>query len=340
MTTRRLPAEWEAQSAVLLTWPHAHGDWGDHLEAAHESFAAMARAIAARQRLIVSCHDEPTRMRVAELTRGLSGVERLLIPSNDIWVRDHGPITVLAGGQPLLLDFRFNGWGNKYPAELDDALISTLAPAAFPGWPLQPLDVVLEGGSIESDGAGTLMTTRRCLLHPSRNPDLDELAMEHALREWFGVRHIRWLDHGELEGDDTDGHVDMLARFAPGNRILYTACDDRRDGHYRPLQAMARELRAFRNADGVPYELIPLPWPPARFDQDDERMPLSYANFLVINGAVLVPVYEVDTDEAALDVIRHAFPGRAVVPIPALPLIAQHGSVHCASMQVPAPAAA
>ncbi len=340
MTDRRLPAEWEPQSAVLLTWPHAHGDWGHHLDEAQQTFAAMARAIASRQRLVISCHDTESLAQVEALTRGLSSVERLLIPSNDIWVRDHGPITVLQSGQPRLLNFRFNGWGNKYPAKLDDQIPRALAPAAFPGTPLESVDLVLEGGSIESDGAGTLMTTRRCLLHPGRNPSLDELATERALRDWLGVRKVLWLEHGELEGDDTDGHVDMLARFAPGNRILYSACDDPDDVHYRPLQAMERELRAFRNSEGAPYELLPLPWPPARHDEDGQRMPLSYANFLVINGAVLVPVYDVPTDQPALELIRHAFPGRAIVPIDALPLIRQHGSVHCASMQIPAPATA
>ncbi|MCC5856844.1 MAG: agmatine deiminase family protein [Ectothiorhodospiraceae bacterium] len=336
MTRRRLPAEWEPQSALLLTWPHRDGDWGNDLEDVQQTFAAMARAVAPRQRLVVACHDQTTETEVRRRTRGLSSVTYLQIPSNDIWVRDHGPITVLEDGRPRLLDFRFNGWGNKYPSALDDRLTAALAPEAFPGLPLESINVVLEGGSIETDGAGTLLTTTRCLLHPSRNPGVERTKLERWLHDWFGVRRVLWLEHGELEGDDTDGHIDMLARFAPGNRILYTACDDRSDPHHAPLEAMAQELERFRAADGSAYRLLPLPWPPARHDENGERLPLSYANFLVINGAVLVPVYDLPTDEPAMDVIRHAFPHRAVIPVPAHPLVRQHGSVHCASMQIPA----
>ncbi len=335
MQNRRLPAEWEPQAAVLLTWPHRNGDWGGNLPEAEQTFMRMARLIASRQPLLVACHDAHSRDQ-AQAAAGTFGARIFEIPSNDIWVRDHGPITVLDNGAPVLLDFRFNGWGNKYPADLDDALTGRLAPQALAGLAVERIDAIMEGGSIESDGDGTIMTTSRCLLHPERNPDLDRRQLERLMDTWFGARQVLWLDHGELEGDDTDGHVDMLARFVPDNTIVYTACDDTADVHHAPLARMEEQLRGFRNAGGQPYRLIPLPWPPARFDEDGKRLPLSYANFLIINGAVLVPVYRVPTDQAALEVIAGAFPDREIVPVDALPLIRQHGSLHCASMQIPA----
>ncbi|MCC5958910.1 MAG: agmatine deiminase family protein [Rhodobacteraceae bacterium] len=323
---------------MLLTWPHGNGDWGSHLRDAERVFAAMAEAIGQRQRVLVACHDSRSRDQVQKIAAAHPAVSAFDVPSNDIWARDHGPITVLDDGVPVLLDFRFNGWGNKHSSELDDALTARLAPLGLPGVALERIDTVMEGGSIESDGAGTIMTTSRCLLHPQRNPDLDRGQLEARMSAWFGARQVLWLDHGELEGDDTDGHIDMLARFVPGNTILYTACDDPRDPHYQPLSRMTEQLHAFRNARGVSYNLIPLPWPPARHDEDGHRLPLSYANFLIINGAVLVPVYQVPTDQQALAVIGNAFPDRTIVPVDALPLIRQHGSLHCASMQIPAPA--
>ncbi len=333
---RWLPPEWAAQQFVVLTWPHDRSDWGDDLEAADSTFRSMAHAIASEERLVIACRDQAHREHVAALLGQLSAATFCIAPSNDIWVRDHGPITVIRDGRLELLDFRFNGWGNRYPADLDNRVTATLVEAgAFADFIHTPVDAVLEGGSVETDGEGTVLLTSRCLLHPSRNGAVDRDWVEARMQEWFGCAHVLWLDHGRLEGDDTDGHVDMLARFAPGRRILYTACDDPADSHHEELAAMAAQLREFRNRDGDPYTPVALPWPPALHDSDGKRLPLSYANFLVINGAVLVPVYGVDTDRDALTRIAEAFPGRQTIPINALPLVRQHGGVHCATMQVP-----
>lgn len=333
---RWLPPEWAAQQSTLLTWPHDQGDWGNDLASVESTFTAMAEAITTQQHLVAVCRDPAHHRHVASLLKELEAVSLVIAPSNDIWARDHGPITVIVDRTAELLDFRFNGWGGKYRADLDDRITSTLVDAGqFPDTRHTRIETVLEGGSIETDGQGTLLVTSSSLLNPNRNGSVDRAWYEAQFEEWFGCDRTLWLEHGYLEGDDTDGHVDMLARFAPDECILYTACDDRTDTHYNALAAMAEELAAFRTRDGRRYTLCPLPWPPETRTGDGERLPLSYANFLIINGAVLVPVYGLSTDDAALRVIADAFPGRNIVPIPSMPLIRQHGSVHCSSMQIP-----
>ncbi len=334
----RLPGEWEPQWAAMLTWPHAGGEWGSELPLVEETFLRLARTIASRQTLLVACHGGELAGRVRHLLRDC-GDQVTVFPtaSNDIWVRDHGPITIIGeDGRPRLLDFRFNGWGGKYPADLDDALTAALArQGAFGNRSVLHLPWILEGGSLDSDGEGTLLTTGRCLLDPRRNPDTDRDWWEEGFRRWFGVSRVLWLAHGELQGDDTDGHVDMLARFITADTIVHVACDDPADPHYHPLHTMKQELDTFRRADGSPYRLIPLPWPSPRHDAQGRRLPLSYANFLLINGAVLVPAYDVPEDVEALELMRSLFPNRDVVPIPAMPLIRQGGAVHCATQHIP-----
>ncbi|HKJ77011.1 MAG TPA: agmatine deiminase family protein, partial [Gammaproteobacteria bacterium] len=249
-----LPPEWAPQSALLLTWPHPHGDWGDDLPEAERAFVAIARETATRQDLIIVCYDEDHRAHVAK-TLAAAGVPaertRLFVaPSNDIWARDHGPITVIAGGRPTLLDFRFNGWGRKYPYQLDDAVTARLhEQGAFGDCRRQAVSLVLEGGSIEVDGRGTLLTTISCLLSPERNPAYDCIGLEGRFGELFSIHRTLWLEHGLLEGDDTDGHIDTLARFCDPRTIAYSACDHPADTHYESLQAMARQLAGFTDAD-------------------------------------------------------------------------------------------
>jgi agmatine/peptidylarginine deiminase len=201
---------------------------------------------------------------------------------------------------------------------------------------LQSVDLILEGGSIDSDGRGTLLTTRHCLLNPQRNPEYDCVGLEGLFGQIFGTRQVLWLDHGELEGDDTDGHIDTLARFCDEHTIAYVRCDDPQDSHYAPLREMERELQAFRDSDGRPYGLVPLPLPAPKRDEHGKRLPATYANFLIINGAVLVPVYGDAQDAVALECLAPCFPGREIVPIHCLPLIHQYGSLHCVTMQLPA----
>lgn len=336
-----LPAEWSPQSAVLLTWPHRHGPLGRILAQVESVFIAIARAVTAHERLLVACLDQAHRDHVAaRLTAAGVAMDRVqlaIAPSNDVWARDHGPITVLRDGRPLLLDFAFNGWGRKYPYALDNALTRTLhAQGVFGTTSLESIDLILEGGSIESDGQGTLLTTRRCLLSPERNPEYDCTGLEGRFAQLFGTERVLWLDHGELEGDDTDGHIDTLARFCDPRTIAYVRCDDPGDSHYAELQAMEAELKALRDATGAPYRLVPLPLPAPKHDEHGKRLPATYANFLIINGAVLLPVYDDPQDAVALERLAPCFPERELIGINCLPLIQQYGSLHCVTMQLPA----
>ncbi len=335
-----LPPEWAPQSGVMLTWPHAHGDWATCLATVEPVFVAIARAVSRRERALIGCYDGAHRAHVAALLRAagvaLTRVVLRVAASNDTWARDHGPITVLCRNEPTLLDFGFNGWGGKYPYELDDAITRRLYESdAFGDTPLQTVDLVLEGGSIEVDGSGTLLTTSRCLLSNTRNPALTRERLEATLKELLGLNRILWLDHGYLAGDDTDSHIDTLARFCDARTIAYVACDDPADEHHAELTAMEQELRKFRAADGTPYRLVALPWPRAKYNEDGERLPATYANFLIINGAVLVPTYDDPADGVALTRLKECFPDREIVAIDCLPLIYQYGSLHCVTMQLP-----
>jgi agmatine deiminase len=338
----RLPAEWEAQAGVMLTWPHPHGDWGAALSAAHVAFAELVAAVVRFEPVLITCYDD-TQLAAVQETLAARGVplDRIgfvLCPSDDVWARDHGPITVYQeGALPTLVDFTFNGWGGKFPAALDNQVTRRLhAAGAFGSVDCRRIDWVLEGGSIESDGQGTILTTRRCLLTDTRNLGVSQRHVEMQLRDRLGAQRVLWLEHGALEGDDTDSHIDMLARFCDLDTIAYTGCDDPSDAHYAELKAMEAELQALRTLRGAPYRLLPLPWPRPAYAEDGHRLPLSYANFLIVNGGVIAPSYGDPADDQALAVLRQAFPEREVVAVPALPLIVQHGSLHCVSMQIPA----
>jgi len=262
----------------MLTWPHAHGDWAPHLERVEPVFVAIARHVARHEKVLVNCYDAAHREHVAARLRADDiNMERVVlrtVSSNDTWARDHGPITVTCENEPLLLDFRFNGWGGKYGYDLDNRITRRLYDeGTFGDVALQTVDLVLEGGSIEVDGSGTLLTTEQCLLAPTRNPGLDRAALESELRELLGLNRILWLRHGHLAGDDTDSHIDTLARYCDARTIAYVSCDDPKDEHYEDLRAMETELKSFVAADGNPYRLVPLPWPQAI--HDDTAMPTS-----------------------------------------------------------------
>jgi len=345
---RRLPAEWELQSGVQLTWPHAETDWGPNLAAAEAVFAQIGAAITRHESLLVVCApsrqsgdagDEERGAVLECLAKAGADPERVYLaaaPSDDTWARDHGPITVLEADRPRLLDFVFNGWGGKFPAEQDTRLTGRLADlGCFGTHPVTAIDLVLEGGSIESDGQGTLLTTRHCLLTPTRNPTLSQSAIEARLREHLGAERILWLQHGALEGDDTDSHIDTLARFCDPATIAYTQATDHQDPQQPELQRMEDQLASFRQANGAPYTLIPLPLP-APIVEAGRRLAATYANFLIINGAVLVPTYDDPTDAVALARLAQAFPGREVIGIDCREIIRQGGSLHCLTMQYPA----
>jgi agmatine/peptidylarginine deiminase len=336
----RLPAEWEIQSGIMLTWPHGHGDWAPSLGQVEPVFRRMAVEIARREDLLINCASPAV---AADIRAGLvaagAPADRLFLAvmaSDDTWARDHGPVTVLDDGRPQLLDFQFNGWGNKYPAELDNAITATLAGrGVFGSTPIKPVGLVLEGGSIDSDGAGSLLTTASCLLHPGRNPGLSREQLEHELHDLLGIGRVLWLEHGELEGDDTDGHIDMLARFCSKETIAYQSCTEVGYSGYTALKSMQAELAELRTSAGRPYRLVALPWPGPRHGPHGRRLPASYANFLVINEAVLVPSYEDPADEVAAQQLQRCFPEREIVQIPCLPVIQQYGSLHCLTMQFP-----
>lgn len=325
----------------MLTWPHRHGDWAPRLKQVEPVFVQLAHAIGRREKVLIVAYDDAHRSHIASLLQAAgvaaATVDLRVASSNDTWARDHGPITIRLNGRPHLLDFRFNGWGGKYSAELDNAITRQLHTAgAFGRIPLEDIDLVLEGGSVDTDGQGSLLTTSRCLLAPTRNPGLTREALESRLKALLGIERVLWLEHGYLAGDDTDSHIDTLARFCDAQTIAYVHCPDRQDEHYAELQHMEQELQRLRRPDGMPYRLVPLPWPQPRYDEHGRRLPATYANFLIINDAVLVPTYDDPADRVALERLQACFPAREIVDIPSLPLILQYGSLHCVTMQLPA----
>ncbi len=340
MRRRCLIAESAAQSGVLLTWPHAHTDWQNDIAAVTAVYVDIAREINRREPLVVICYDRAHQRQVehALATAGVIGDTLRLFRahSNDTWIRDYGPIAVTEGTERTLLDFTFNGWGNKHPADLDNGISQALHAAdIFAGANLQRQPLVLEGGSIDTDGQGTLLSTTRCLIDSGRNPGHDKRSLEQVFNDLMGIERVLWLDHGELEGDDTDAHIDMLARFCSPQTIAYLQCTDPDDSHYTSLAAMETQLRSFRRADGEPYRLLPLPLPRPVYGAKGQRLPASYCNFLLINAALLVPVYGDPADIVALERLAACFPDREIIPINCLALIQQFGSLHCATMQLP-----
>lgn len=333
----KFPPEWHPQQAVLLTWPRVDGAFAAMYAEAERCFVDIARAIAPHTPLIISCDGDPEALGERLRAAGVDAA-RLRIhatTSDDVWVRDHGPISILDDGRLTHLDFRFNGWGGKFPAHHDDRITASLDAAGLLPGQRREVDYVLEGGALETDGEGSLLTTSRCLLAASRNGDTDRAEVARQLIEWLGVERVLWLDHGDLIGDDTDGHIDTLARFCDAQTIAFQACEAPGDPHFESLSAMAEQLAALRRPDGQPYHLIPLPLPAPIHDEDGRRLPAGYANFLITNGAVLVPTYDDPADAVALERLRRGFPDHQVIGIDCRPLIHQYGSLHCATMQIP-----
>lgn len=333
-----LPAEWEPQAGVLLAWPHAQTDWAERLAAVETTCVGLVAAIARFESVLVCVADSGVRARAQQLIHAACAgpkakIEFVEIGYDDTWLRDSGPITLTDGKQFLLNDFRFTGWGGKFQASRDDCLIGALfARELFPAAEHRRIDWALEGGAIESDGAGTLLTTWRCL--HQRHPELSREQMTRTLCDRLGAARVLWLEHGFLQGDDTDAHVDTLARFAPNDGMVFQACDDPNDPHFAELQTMRDELGVLRTIAGKPYCLHALPWARPILDRG-RRLAASYANYLVVNGAVLVPAYDDPADTAAARVIAAAHPGREVIAVPCRSLIWQNGSLHCMTMQLP-----
>lgn len=333
---RRLPAEWEEQDGVLLAWPHEDTDWAPLLSSVEPVFARIIASISRFERVLLLT-EKIDHVKGALLKEGalLERIRFAAIATNDTWARDFGPITVFEERTPLHLDFSFNGWGLKFPANLDNMINRRLAAGNFFSGKTVTLPMVLEGGSIESDGEGTLLVTSNCLLEGNRNPHLSRGEIEGLLCQHLGACHILWLNHGHLAGDDTSSHIDTLARLCPDDTIAFVACDDPSDEHFKELAAMKQELERLRTRTGKPYRLAPLPLPAPCFDTEGNRLPATYANFLIINGAVLLPVYDEPQDAAAVAALQSAFPKHEVIGIDCSSIIFQGGSLHCLTMQLP-----
>lgn len=333
-----LPAEWALQSGVQLTWPHEETDWAYMLPEVEACFIEIAREVVKRQLLLIATpHPDRVKALLNENRINLSQVRFLHCETNDTWARDHGAITLMDTNGPALLDFAFNGWGNKFAAERDNQITRRAIEAGLlKGSYIDHLNFVLEGGAIESDGMGTLLTTSHCLLAPNRNQPMNRVDIEEYLRKAFHLERVLWLDHGYLAGDDTDSHIDTLARFCSPSTIAYVQCSDPSDEHYEALLAMEEQLKSFRTLAGEPYRLLPLPMAD-KIEETGERLPATYANFLIMNNVVLYPTYgQPANDSRAKEVLQEAFPTHEIIGIDCCALIKQHGSLHCVTMQYPA----
>jgi len=332
-----MPAEWEKQQCVLMSFPHDQTDWAqsgssDALNEALSPFIRIAQAIAYEEAVYIICDDKEKIASMFCSTRNMTFIE---IATNDTWIRDYGYISIKEEGKKKLLDFTFDGWGGKFEASLDNAVNNTLHKKGYMGiTPLETIDFVLEGGSIESDGEGTILTTSACLCNPNRNGGISKVAIEAKLKETLGARRVLWLDHGYLAGDDTDSHVDTLARFVNKETIAYVKCNDKEDEHYEALQKMEVQLQTFRTHEGKPYTLVALPMSDAVYNEEGNRLPATYANFLITNDALIYPTYSVKQDKEAHEIFKDLFPDKEIIPVNCLKLIEQGGSLHCSTMQV------
>lgn len=337
---RRLPAEWEQHDCVLLAWPHEHTDWNYMLDEARDCFSRIIHAIAEEECVLLVGPAELCLPSVRKCGFPSDKVKFVDIPTNDTWARDFGGITVESNGSLYILDFKFNGWGLKFASNHDNLVnkrLSELSSGKVFGAKLENrLNFVLEGGSIESDGNGTLLTTSECLLSPNRNGEFSREEISEYLSGAFGVDRVLWLDHGALAGDDTDSHIDTLARLAPHDTIFYVGPGDDDDPNAESLKLMREQLFTLRTASGMPYNLVELPSPDPVYDEDGMQLPATYANFLITPKRILLPVYaQLQKDFLAEQTLKIAFPDHEVVPIDCRALIQQHGSLHCVTMQFP-----
>ena len=327
--------EWAQQDAVLLAWPHESTDWAPWLVAIERDYVELAAAIATEVTPLILCQNAGHQQLISQQlgSRCLHAPCFVIAPYNDTWCRDYGPLALSREGELVLLDFQFHGWGDKYAASLDNNINQALS--ALWQAPLHTVSYELEGGSIETDGCGSLLTTTHCLLDSNRNQDYGKAEVERLVLEQLGLDRVLWISEGALLGDDTDSHIDNLVRFCSADTLAYAGCSRREDVHYEPLQLMAEQVRALRQPDGTPYKVNAIEIPQAQFDENDKRLPGSYVNFLILNNSVLVPVFGCAEDAQALNALQSCFPGKKLVPVPGANLIRQYGGPHCATMQLP-----
>jgi agmatine deiminase len=336
-----MPPEWASHRGTWFSWPHKEASWPDKFEPVPGIFAEMVGHLVPGEEVHINVADAEAEQGVRAVLR-TDGVptERVSFhhhPTNDAWCRDHGPIFIQRSidgrMDQAIVDWGYNAWGGKYPPyDLDDVIPTRIAaelqlPVFHPG-------IVMEGGSLDVNGAGTLLTTESCLLNPNRNPELTRDQIEQFLKDYLGVRHILWLGEG-IVGDDTDGHVDDLSRFTDANTVVTVLEDDPSDENYRPLKENFERLQTMRDQDGRPFRVITLPMPPPLY-QGDQRLPASYANFYIGNRVVLLPTYRSPGDEIARQTLQELFPGRTVVSVDCTDLVWGLGAIHCVTQQWPA----
>lgn len=330
--------EWAPQEAVLMAFPNHNTDWDYILDEAREQYYRIIEAFTKESvHIVLICDDvETTSLLLQNCNQEL--ITYVKLDYNDTWTRDYGPLSVIKDERLRALDFGFNGWGLKFASDKDNLVnLHLMDKYLIPKSTYRNhRAVILEGGSVETDGEGTILTTSRCLCSPNRNGGLSKAEATEMLRKNLGADHILFLDYGALEGDDTDSHIDTLARLAPGNIILFTGCRNMDDPQFEELLKMRAQLTMFRNSEGEPYNLIELPLPDAIFDEDGQRLPATYANYLITDKVIFIPTYGQPTnDHLAAQTIRIAFPEHKVVGVDCTTLIKQHGSLHCATMQIP-----
>ena len=336
MSSIQFPAEWHPQSAIQITWPHEGTDWNNILDEVTAFYINLSKEILKHSRLMIVCKESK------EIKKHFTVAEQINLllveaESNDTWARDHGAISVLIDGKPAIYDFGFNAWGLKFAANYDNQITSELFSKNIFEENVKYynyLNFILEGGAIETDGEGTLLTTSKCLLAPNRNQPLTKHEIEEFLKKTLGLKQVLWLNYGFLLGDDTDNHIDTLARFCDKDTIAYVQCTDEKDVHYQELKKMEEELANFNKLDGNSYNLIPLPMAKAVYEEN-QRLPATYANFLILNNVVLMPTYSSDKDSIAKAQLQKAFPDREIIGVDCTTLIKQHGSLHCITMQYP-----
>jgi len=332
------PAEFARHDATWLSWPHKEASWPGKIETIYPIYARFIKAVAEGERVCINVADEAMKQKALRhlqaVEADLSRVEFFLHPTNDAWCRDHGPAFLInpAGKKKMIVDWGYNAWGGKYPPfDLDDVVPTRIAhhyniPVVHPG-------IVMEGGSVEFNGRGTLLTTTACLLNPNRNPHLNQEQIETYLRDYYGVTNILWLGDGII-GDDTDGHIDDLTRFVNEDTVVTVVEHNRSDENYAPLKENVELLEKLKLENGRSIKIVELPMP-APVVYEDQRLPASYANFYISNNYVVVPTFRDKQDDVALDILQKHFPDRKVLGLDSWDIIWGLGSFHCLSQQEP-----
>jgi agmatine deiminase len=332
------PAEWDKHKATWLSYPHNETSWPGKIQTIYPYYHQFIKELARGELVNINVMDREMRERVIiELTGAGVNMQNIrfhLLPTNDAWCRDHGPAFLIrrdTENRKVIVNWKYNGWGNKYPAELDTTIPSRIG--ALLDLPVFHPGIVMEGGSVDFNGKGTLLTTTSCLLHPNRNPDLNQQQIEQYLMDYYGVQQVLWLDNG-IEGDDTDGHIDDLARFVNEDTVVTVVEHQKSDANYIPLRENLKKLSGMRLLNGKQMNILELPMPEPMYYLE-QRLPVSYANFYIANAGIIVPTYRCRQDETAVSLLEGCFMDRPVIGIDSVEIIWGLGSWHCLSQQEP-----